>query len=86
MRYQQIMKNEVKWKGYTICRWVVAMVEGTPIGEFDSMEDAKKSMKGTPCTFKYAAAEEINYDGDVNPAVYGDTLKEAMDKLKKVFP
>lgn len=42
-------------------------------------------MKGTPCAFKYAVAEEINEDGDVNPAVYGDTLKEAMDNLKKII-
>ena len=79
------MKNKVKWKGYTICRWVVAMVEGSFIGEFDSMTDAKKNMKGTPCTFKYAAAEEINEDGDVNPAVYGDSIKEVMDILKSVL-
>ena len=79
------MKNEVKWKDYTICRWVVAMVGGSVIEEFDSMADAKKYMKRVPCTFKYAAAEEINDDGDVNPAVYGDTLKEAMDKLKSVL-
>ena len=79
------MKNEVKWKDYTICRWVVAMIEDTILGEFDSMSEAKKDMKGTHCTFKYAAAEEINEDGDVNPAVYGDTLKEAMDKLKSVL-
>jgi hypothetical protein len=79
------MKNEVKWKDYTICRWVVAMIDDTILGEFDSMVDAKKAMKGAPCTFKYAAAEEINEDGDVNPAVYGNTLKEAMDKIKSVL-
>ena len=79
------MKNEVKWKDYTICRWVVAMVENSIIGEFNSMADAKKAMKGSPCAFKYAAAEEINEDGDVNPAVYGDTLKEAMSKLKSTL-
>lgn len=79
------MKNEVKWKDYTICRWVVAMIEDRVIGEYDSMAEAKKAMKGAPCTFKYAAAEEINEDGDVNPAVYGDTLKEVMDKLKSVL-
>lgn len=79
------MENEVKWKDYTICRWVVAMIDDTVLGEFDSMAAAKKDMKGAPCTFKYAAAEEINDDVDVNPAVYGDTLKEAMDKLKSVL-
>ena len=79
------MENEVKWKDYMICRWVVAIVDDTIIGEFDSMAEAKKLMKGTPCRFRYAAAEEINKDGDVNPAVYGDTLKEVMDKIKKVL-
>lgn len=79
------MRNEIKWKDYTICRWVVAMVGGSIIGEFDSMADAKKAMKGAPCTFKYAAAEEINDDGDVNPAVYADSLKGAMDKIKSVL-
>lgn len=79
------MKNEIKWKDYTIYRWVVAMVGDSIIGEFDSMADAKKAMKGVPCTFKYAAAEKINDDGDVNPAVYGDTLNEAMNRLKKVL-
>ena len=29
--------------------------------------------------------EEIKREGNVNPAVYGDTLKEAMDKLKKLL-
>lgn len=61
------------------------MVEGSIIGEFDSMADAKKAMRGAPCTFKYAAAEEINDDGDLNPAVYADSLKEATDKLKSVL-
>jgi len=79
------MKNEINWNGYTICRWVVAMVEGRVIGEYDSMAEAKKAMKGSSCTFKYAAAEEINEDGDVNPAVYGDSIKEVMDKLKSVL-
>ena len=79
------MKNEVKWKGYTIWRWVVAMIDDYIIGEFDSMTDAKKAMKGAPCVFMYAAAEEINDDGDVNPAVYCDTLNEVMNKIKSVL-
>lgn len=78
------MKNVIKWKGYTICRWVVVMFEGRVIGEYDSMADAKKFMKGTPCTFKYSA-DAINENCDAYPAVYGATLKEATDKLKKVL-
>lgn len=80
------MKNEVKWKGYTIYRWVTVLEHNEPIQEFDSMAEAKAYFKGlTGYTFKYAAAEQINDDGDVNPAVYGDTLQEAMNKLKKVL-
>lgn len=77
------MKNNIKYKGYTIVRWVVVFVGGQPINEFITMADAKAYFRGQHgCVFKYAAAEEINADGDVNPAVYGDTLKEATDKLK----
>ena len=81
------MKNEVKWKGYTIVRWVTVFWGGEPVDEFDTMADANASFykKAGGYEFKYAAAEQINDDGDVNPAVYGDTLKEVMDKLKKVL-
>lgn len=80
------MKNEVEWKGYTICRWVAVFAHGEVVDEFDSMAEAMANYKGSNgYSFKYAAAEEINDDGDCNPAVYGDTLKEAMDKLKKLL-
>ena len=39
------MENEVKWKDYMICRWVVAIVDDTINDEFDSMAEAKKSIK-----------------------------------------
>ncbi len=59
---------------------------GEPVGEFDSMADAKAYYTNSDgYEFKYAAAEEINKDGDVNPAVYGDTLKEATDKLREIL-
>lgn len=80
------MKNEIKYKGYTICRWVAVFAGADICDEFDTMKEAKKAYKGVGgARFKYAAAEEINEDGDCNPAVYGDTLKEVMDKLKKLL-
>lgn len=80
------MKNQIKYKGYTIARWVAVFEHDTPINEFDTMADAKAYYQGHHgYDFKYAAAEQINADGDVNPAVYGDTLKEATDKLKKLL-
>lgn len=80
------MKNEVKWKGYTICRWVAVFAGADICDEFDTMKEAKKEYKGVGgARFKYAAAEEINEDGDCNPAVYGATLKEATEKLKKLL-
>ena len=80
------MKNQIKYKSYTIARWVTVFENGEPVGEFDSMADAKAYYTNPDgYEFKYAAAEEINDDGDVNPAVYGDTLKEVTDKLKAIL-
>ena len=82
------MKQEIKWKGYTILRWFVVLnADGEPIEEFwDSQNDAIKFAKYRDgCVVKYAAAETINDDGDLNPAVYGDTLKEVMEKIKSVL-
>ena len=83
------MKNEVKYKGHTISRWITVFdSEGNPVDEVDSMPEAKASWyakQPSNYKFKYSAAEEINEDGDCNPAVYGDTLKEATDKLKKLL-
>lgn len=80
------MKNEVKWKGHTIYRWVAVFEHNEPIAEFDSMGDAKAYFSGTTgYEFKYAAAEVIDKDGNVNIAVYGNTLKEAMDNLRETF-
>lgn len=81
------MKNEVKWKGYTIVRWiaVIDMNNGDIIDEVDSVAEYRKAYGKSNTSFVYAAAEVINKDGDVNPAVYGATLKEATDKLKNVL-
>lgn len=80
------MKNEVKWKDYTIVRWVAVFAGADVCDGFDTMKEARDAYKGVGgARFKYAAAEEINKDGDVNPAVYGDTLKEVMNKLKSIL-
>lgn len=80
------MNNLIYWKGYTISRWVVALAGDDVIGEYDTMAEARKAMKGVPgVRFKYAAAEHINNDGDVNPAVYGETLASATEQLKELL-
>lgn len=83
------MKNVIKYKGNNIVRWVTAFnfLTDEPMGEFDTMNEAKREYadrKGL-VYFRYAAAETINKDGDCNPAVYGVTLKEATEKLKKLL-
>lgn len=82
------MKNEIKYKGYTIVRWVVCISSITEeiLAEFDDMRLAKKEYGSCyNVDLKYAAAETINDYGDCNPAVYGDTLSEATNKLKKLL-
>lgn len=80
------MKNEIKYKGYTIFRWVAAFNGDEIVGEYDSMVEAKRHWKfGSGVRFRYAAAEQINDNGDVNPAVYADTLQEVTLKIKKLL-
>lgn len=60
----------------------------TIIEQFDCMKEAKKYVREerlTGCEYWYLAAEVINKDGDLNPACWGKTQKEAVDKLKKVL-
>lgn len=79
------MKN-IKYKGYTISRWVACFACVDIIGEYDSMSEARKAMKDVPgVCFKYAAAEHINADGDLNPAVFGDTLQDVTNHLKQIL-
>ena len=81
------MKNIIEYKGHKIQRSVAVFLDGEYVDEFDSMAEANASFykRAGGYEFKYAAAEWINEDGDLNPAVYGDTLKEATDKLKELL-
>lgn len=81
------MKNEIKYKNHTIIRWiaVIDMGTGNVIDELDSVAEYRRAYKNSNTDFVYAAAELINDRGDVNPAVYGETLKEATDRLKKLL-
>lgn len=82
----EIMKNIIKYNGYTIWRWVAVFACDDIIGEHDSMIEARKAMKNVSgVCFKYAAAEQINSDGDLNPAVYGETLSEVTNRLKEIL-
>ena len=56
--------------------------------ECDTIAEARKWNKkyGDPMNdIQYWAAEIINQNGDLNPAVYADTRKEARDKLKQIL-
>ena len=68
----------------------VAIIDknGRVIYECDTIAEAKKWNRqfGSPMNdIQYWAAETINADGDLNPAVYADTRKEARDKLKQIL-
>ena len=83
------MINRIDWKGYHIWRWFVAVDnDSNPVAEFFD-ETPKEAKRYAECFDGYkvrvAAAEEINEQGDLNPAVYGDTLTDAMRKLKRAL-
>jgi hypothetical protein len=83
------MKNRVEWSGLHIWRWFVVVNENDePVAEFFD-ENPKQAKDYAACfenhRVRIAAAEEINEDGDLNPAVYDDTLRGAMSKLKRAL-
>ena len=83
------MKNRIDWNGYHVWRWFVVVDEDdNPRAEFFD-ETPKNAKRYAECfegyKVKIAAAEEINSDGDLNPAVYGDTLTDAMRQLKRAL-
>lgn len=51
------------------------------------MREAKQFAKENDLTpsYWYLAAEIINEDGDLNPAVWGKSREEAVGKLKKLL-
>lgn len=58
------------------------------LDEFDSMKEAREFVKNegySNVEFWYLAAETINEQGDLNPACWGKTKKEAISKLKKAL-
>lgn len=82
---------QVKWKGYTIEVWVELYDP-----EFDdvmyyceTVSEAKKYQKIWPSTkndiIRFAAAEVIDAEGNLNPSVNADSRKEAIEKLKKIL-
>jgi len=83
------IRNRIKWSGLYIWRWfVVVDDDSNPVAEFFD-ETPKQAEQYCKCFENYrvmiAAAEEINEQGDLNPAVYSDTLSGAMNKLKRAL-
>jgi hypothetical protein len=83
------MKNRIDCNGYHVWRWFVVVDEGNqPVAEFFD-ETPKEAKRYAECfdgyKVRFAAAEEFNEQGDLNPAVYGDTLKGAMSNLKRAL-
>lgn len=88
----------VKYKGYTILIWVAVVIPRscsediqsmTTLEEFDTLKEAKAFIKeenlSDVADIRYLAAEEIDNDGNVNPACWRKTRKEALDALKKIL-
>ena len=69
----------------TICVAVCPLGSTDIIDEFETINEARKCYPSSQFDFWYLAAEVINEDGDVNPACWGRTKKEALMKLKKAL-
>ncbi len=82
---------QLKWKGYTIEVWVELYdPEIEEVSEyFETVREAKHYQKVWPatknCIIRWAAAEHIDADGNLNPSVKADSRKEAIEKLKKAI-
>lgn len=84
----------IKYKDYEIEVWVELYnpdFSDNPIfaDVFDTVSEARRYQKVRPATkynqIRWCAAEIINKDGDVNPAVRGATKSEALNKLKRIL-
>lgn len=75
-----------EWNGYKIYVTVVACAPDTTdiIDEYANVQEARRDMKERGIErydLWYCAAEETD-ENDLNPASWGKTRKEAVDKLK----
>ena len=83
----------IKYRDYEIEVWVELYDPDFPneVREdaFDTVSEARHYQKMCPDTkdkqIRWCAAEIINKDGDVNPAVSGTTKSEALNKLKRIL-
>lgn len=75
------------YKDYTICVSVAVCIKDTQVivDEFDTLREAKKEYSQWYYDFWYLAAEEIDNDGNLNPACWGKTKAKALRKLKKAL-
>jgi hypothetical protein len=85
---------QIKYKDYEIEVWVELYEPDFPYDPdyadvFDTVSEARHYQKVWPGTkdkqIRWCAAEIINKDGDVNPAVAGATKSEALNKLKRIL-
>lgn len=80
-------KINVGKKTYKIETFVVVFLSDgkTQVDECLDMREAKKKYPHHYYIYRWAAAEWINEDGDLNPCVYGNTKREAISKLKNTL-
>lgn len=82
---------QVKWKGYTIEVWVELYDPESDdvVQYFETVKEAKHYQKVWPVyknnEIRWAAAECIDAEGNLNPSVQADSRKEAIEKLKKIL-
>ncbi len=83
---------QVKYKNYIIEVWVELFDPEVPddVAEyFEKPSEARQYRKTWPAyrsyDIRWAAAEVINDNGDLNPSVRGTTKTEAVGKLKKLL-
>lgn len=75
----------ITYKQYIIDRWyAVRNAEGTVLGEYDTMKEARKNCP-TYCEVQAACAERIDKDGNLNPAVYAPNMTAAVRKIKSIL-
>lgn len=77
--------DPITYKQYIIDRWyAVRNAEGTVLGEYDTMKEARKNCPPY-CDIEAACAERIDKDGNLNPAVYAHNMTAAVRKIKSIL-